>query len=388
MHACIVADPRPILPRMSDATRSDLAYPPRDLPPVDLERVVRLSDFEAPARERIDPAAWAYYDGGAYDAHVLRHTLTAWDRFRLRPRVLTDVSTIDLTTTILGRTASLPIGIAPAAMHGLAHAHGELATARGATAAGAIQVVSTVANNTIEAVAEAAPGGRRWFQLYVQRDRSVTRALVQRAAAAGYEALCLTVDLPVLGYRDEILRIRFDPGRDAYANLPKRDVWRSDGRLDETMDMRSVGLTWESLEEIRSWTPLPLVLKGILTAEDARLGVEHGADAIWVSNHGGRQLDRVAVGVDVLEEIVDAVEGRAEVYLDGGVRRAPDIMIALALGARAVFTARPFLWALACAGEPGVTRAFAILREELERGLALMGVATPADLGRAHVERV
>jgi 4-hydroxymandelate oxidase len=388
MHACIVADPRPILPRMSDATRSDLAYPPRDLPPVDLERVVRLSDFEAPARERIDPAAWAYYDGGAYDAHVLRHTLAAWDRFRLRPRVLTDVSTIDLTTTILGRTASLPIGIAPAAMHGLAHAHGELASARGATAAGAIQVVSTVANNTIEAVAEAAPGGRRWFQLYVQRDRSVTRALVQRAAAAGYEALCLTVDLPVLGYRDEILRIRFDPGRDAYANLPKRDVWRSDGRLDETMDMRSVGLTWESLEEIRSWTPLPLVLKGILTAEDARLGVEHGADAIWVSNHGGRQLDRVAVGVDVLEEIVDAVEGRAEVYLDGGVRRAPDIMIALALGARAVFTARPFLWALACAGEPGVTRAFAILREELERGLALMGVATPADLGRAHVERV
>ena len=363
-------------------------YLPADVPPVDLDGFVRLSDFEAPARERIHPAAWAYLAGGAYDEHVLRDTVTAWDRFRLRPRVLTDVAAIDLTTTILGRTASLPVGIAPAAMHGLAHADGELASARGATAAGAIQVVSTVASNTIEAVAEAAPGGRRWFQLYVQRDRSVTRALVQRAAAAGYEALCLTVDLPVLGYRDEILRIRFDPGEDAYANLPKRDVWRSDGRLDETMDMRSVALTWATLEEIRSWTPLPLVLKGILTAEDARLGVEHGADAIWVSNHGGRQLDRVAAGVDVLQEVVDAVEGRAEVYLDGGVRRGPDILVALALGARAVFTARPFLWALACAGEPGVTKAFAILREELERGLALMGVATPADLGRGHVEHV
>jgi 4-hydroxymandelate oxidase len=362
-------------------------YLPADAASIDLDQVVRLTDFEGPARERIHPAAWAYYEGGAYDGVVLRTTQAAFDAFRLRPRVLTDVSTIDLTTTILGRPASLPVGIAPAAMHGLAHGDGELATARGATAAGAIQVVSTVASSTIEAVADAAPGGRRWFQLYVQRDRSVTRALVQRAAAAGYEALCLTVDLPVLGYRDEILRMRFDPGEDAYANLPKRDVWRSDGRLDETMDMRNVGLTWDSLEEIRSWTPLPLVLKGILTAEDARLGVEHGADAIWVSNHGGRQLDRVAAGVDVLAEVVEAVEGRAEVYLDGGIRRGPDILVALALGARAVFAARPFLWALACAGEPGVTKAFDVLREELERGLALMGVASPMDIGRRHVER-
>ncbi|HEY3336497.1 MAG TPA: alpha-hydroxy acid oxidase [Candidatus Limnocylindrales bacterium] len=362
-------------------------YLPADAPSIDLERVVRLRDFEAPARERIHPAAWAYYAGGAYDEHVLRDTRAAWDAFRLRPRVLTDVPALDLTTTILGRPAALPIGVAPAAMHGLAHRDGELATARGAAAAGAITVVSTVASNTIEAVAEAAPGGRRWFQLYVQRDRSVTRSLVERAAAAGYEALCLTVDLPVLGYRDEILRMRFDPGEDAYANLPKRDVWTTNGRLDETMDMRSVDLTWDSLEEIRSWTPLPLVLKGILTAEDARLAVDHGADAIWVSNHGGRQLDRVAAGIDVLEEVVDAVEGRAEIYLDGGVRRGPDVLIALALGARAVFTARPFLWALACAGEPGVARAFEILREELERGLALMGVSTPADLTRAHVGR-
>jgi 4-hydroxymandelate oxidase len=363
-------------------------YLPRTLPPIDLDAVVRLSDFEAPARERMDPAAWAYYAGGAYDEHVIRDTLKAWDAFRLRPRVLTDVSSVDLSTTILGRPASLPIGVAPAALHGLAHEDGELATARAATAAGAIHVVSTVASHSIEAVAGAAPGGRRWFQLYVQRDRSVTRDLVQRAAAAGYEALCLTVDLPVLGYRDEILRMRFNPGEGAYANLPRREVWKAGGRLDETLDMRSVDLTWDTLAEIRSWAPLPLVLKGILTPEDARLAVEHGADAVWVSNHGGRQLDRVAAGVDVLEEIVDAVEGRAEVYLDGGIRRGPEILIALALGARAVFTARPFLWALASAGEAGVTRAFDVLREELERGLVLVGVNSPRDLGPAYVTRV
>ena len=371
---------------MTTDARPRRNYLPADVPPIDLGSVVRLTDFEAPARERIHPAAWAYYSGGGYDEHVLADTLAAWDAFRLRPRVLADVTGIDATTTILGRPASLPIGIAPAALHGLAHRDGELATARGATAAGAIHVVSTVASHTIEEVAEAAPGGRRWFQLYVQRDRAVTRSLVERAAAAGYEALCLTVDLPVLGYRDEVLRLKFDPGPDAYPNLPKRDVWRSDAALDEMVDMRSVALTWDDLDEIRSWAPIPLVLKGILTAEDARLAVEHGADAVWVSNHGGRQLDRVAAGIDVLEEVVNAVEGRAEVYLDGGIRRAPEVLIALALGARAVFTARPFLWALASAGEAGVTHGFAIFREELERGLALMGTPTPARLTRAHVE--
>jgi isopentenyl diphosphate isomerase/L-lactate dehydrogenase-like FMN-dependent dehydrogenase len=370
---------------MTDPARPDRTYLPADVPPLDLSGVVRLADFREPARARMHPAAWAYNEGGAYDEVSLLDTTDAWDAFRLRPRVLTDVSRVDLTTTILGRPSALPIGIAPAALHGLAHPDGERATARAAATAGAIQVVSTVASETIEAVAEAAPGGRRWFQLYVQRDRAVTRDLVQRAVAAGYEALCLTVDLPVLGYRDEILRVRFDPGRDAYANLTRRAFWASEGELDEVMDMRSVDLTWDTLAEIRSWAPLPLVLKGILTAEDARLGVEHGADAIWVSNHGGRQLDRVAAGVDVLEEIVDAVDGRAEVYLDGGVRRAPEILIALALGATAVFAARPFLWALACAGEAGVAKAFAILRDELERGLALMGVASPGDLGRRHV---
>ena len=360
-----------------------MAYPPPAGPPITLDGIVRLGEFEAPARERLHPAAWAYYARGAWDEHTLRDTDASWGRYRLRPRVLVDVESIDLRTTLLGREVALPVGIAPAALHGLAHADGECATARAAAAAGVLQVVSTVASRSIEEVAAAAPGSPRWFQLYVQRERSVSRALVERAAAAGYGAIVLTVDLPVLGYRDDILRLNFDPGADAYANLPKRTV--RDAEIDDVLDLRSVGLTWDALDELRSWSDLPLVLKGILTAEDARLAVEHGAAAVWVSNHGGRQLDRVPAPVDVLPEIVAAVGDRVEVYVDGGVRRGPDVAIALALGARAVFTARPFLYALACAGEAGVAHALRIVREETERTLALLGTRTPADVTSAHV---
>ncbi len=359
------------------------AYPPPSGPPISLHGVVRLADFEGPARERLHPAAWSYYANGAGDEATVRENLSAWDRYHLRPRILVDVEAIDLRTTLLGRRVSLPIGIAPAALHGLAHVDGECATARAAASAGILQVVSTVASRTIEDVAAAAPEGVRWFQLYVQRDRGVTRELVQRAEAAGYEALALTVDLPVLGYRDDVLRVAFDPGRGAYANLPARTTWG--GEIDDILDLRSVALTWDSLAEIRSWSKLPLVLKGVLTTEDAELAIQHGVDAIWVSNHGGRQLDRVATAIDVLPAIVEAVGGRAEIYADGGVRRGSDVAIALALGARAVFTARPFLYALACAGEAGVARALAILREETLRTCALLGVQSVTDIGQNHV---
>ena len=361
-------------------------YPPPADPPLALDGIVRLADFEPLARERLQPAAWSYYAGGAWDEHSMRDSLASWSRYRLRPRVLVDVKTVELRTTLLGREVAMPFGIAPAALHGMAHADGECATARAAATAGVLQVVSTVASRSIEEVAAAAPGGPRWFQLYAQRDRALSRDLVQRAEAAGYEAIALTVDLPVLGYRDDILRVGFDPGRDAYANIPRRAVW--DGEIDEVLDMRSIGLTWDELATIRGWSSLPLVLKGILTAEDARLAVEHGAAGIWVSNHGGRQLDRVAAPIDVLAEVVEAVDGQAEVYLDGSVRRGPDVAIALAMGARAVFAARPFLYALACAGEAGVAHALAILREEILRTFALLGVRSPAELTRSHVEPV
>ncbi len=372
---------------MTDTTRPARAYPPRDLPPVDLDAIATVRDFEAPARERIHEAAWAYIEGGSWDGHAMRANEHGFDGFRLRPRVLRDVTRVSPATAILGRPAAMPLGIAPAALHALAHPDAELATVRAAAAEGAIVTVSTVASRAIEDVAAAAPDARRWFQLYVQHDWGRTRSLVERAAAAGYEAIVVTVDLPVLGYRDDLLRVRFDPGLDAYANLPLRDTWQGGaGReLDELIDLRNVPLTWDRLEEIRSWAPLPLVLKGIMTAEDARLSVDHGADGIWVSNHGGRQLDRVNAPVEVLEEVVDAVEGRAEVYLDGGVRRGTDVAVALALGATAVFTARPMLWALACAGEPGVVPGLRILTEEIARALALLGAATPAELTRDHV---
>jgi 4-hydroxymandelate oxidase len=356
-------------------------YPPPADQPVALDAIVRLGDFEPLARERLHPAAWSYYAGGSWDEHTLRDTFESWSRYRLRPRVLVDVEELDLRTTLLGREVAMPFGIAPAALHGMAHVDGECATARAAAGTGILQVVSTVASRSIEEVAAAAPGAPRWFQLYVQRDRGLSRDLVQRAEAAGYEAIALTVDLPVLGYRDDIQRLEFDPGPDAYGNIPRRAAWGS-----ELLDMRSVGLTWEELATVRSWSSLPLVLKGVLTAEDARLAVEHGAAAVWVSNHGGRQLDRVAAPIDVLGEIANAVQGRAEVYLDGGIRRGPDAAIALAMGARAVFAARPFLYALACAGEAGVARALTIMREELARTFALLGVRTPAEITSAHVE--
>ncbi len=370
---------------MTAAPLPGLSYPPSTEPPIDLDAIVSLADFETPARARLHPSAWAYYAGGAGDEHTLRACLTAWDAFRLRPRVLVDVATVDASTTILGRQVALPVGIAPAALHGLAHGDGEKATARAAAAAGAIAVISTVASHTIEDVAAAAPDGHRWFQLYIQRNRAVSRDLVRRAEAAGYEAICLTVDLPVLGYRDDVVRLAFNPGEDAYANLPKREVWRGAGDMDDDLDLRSTGLTWTELAEIRSWSSLPLVLKGILTGEDAAIAVEHGADGIWVSNHGGRQLDRASAAIEVLAEVVAAVGGRAEVYLDGGVRRAPEVLIALALGANAVFTARPFLYALACAGEAGVAKGFAVLREEIERSMMLLGTPRIADIGRDHV---
>jgi 4-hydroxymandelate oxidase len=345
----------------------------------DLAAIHSLHELEPLARAAVDPGAFGYVAGGAWDELTLADNLAAWRRRTLRPRVLVDVSGVTTATTLLGAAASMPVAIAPVAAHGLMHPDGELATARAAAAAGVPFTLSTFASRPIEAIAEAAPDATRWFQLYVQSDPGLTRELVQRAAAAGYSALVLTVDMPVLGYRERDRRNRFDttdprrpldlPGADATAQPPPT-------------------LTWADLEGIRAWAPgLPLVLKGILGAEDARLAVEHGADAVVVSNHGARQLDRVAASVDVLEEVVAAVDGRTEVWVDGGVRRGLDVTIALALGARGVLVGRPVLWALAAGGRAGVERALAILREETELALALLGATAPGEVTRAHVAR-
>jgi 4-hydroxymandelate oxidase len=363
---------------------TDLLAPALD-PDPRLASVVSLADLEPIARDRMHPASFDYLAGGAFDEVTLRESEAAWRRFTLRPRVLVDVSVVDTATTFVGSPASMPIAIAPMAAHALAHSGGEVATARAAASAGVPFVLSTMSSRSMEEVAAAVPDGVRFFQLYVQEDLAFARSLVERAAAAGYRAIVVTVDLPVVGYRDRDRRSGFA------LDVPLGNF--ADRAPDEHLvtgyqalgGQRHVGLTWGDLATIRSWSALPLVLKGILTAEDARLAAEHGIDAIIVSNHGARQLDRVAAPIDVLEEVVDAVDGRLEVWIDGGVRRGIDPTIAVALGARGVLVGRPILYGLAAGGEAGVVRALAILREELDITLALLGVRSLAGLTRAHV---
>ncbi|MET0817882.1 MAG: alpha-hydroxy acid oxidase [Solirubrobacteraceae bacterium] len=348
---------------------------------VDLDAVLALPEFEALARPRIAPVVYDYVAGGAWDELSLAGNEAAWRRRTLRPRVLVDVSEVSAATTFLGRPAAMPVAIAASAGHADLHPDGESGTARAAAAAGVPMMLSTFSSHSIEDVAAAAPGATRWFQLYLQSDPGRSRDLVERAAAAGYGALVVTVDAPVLGYRQRERRhAPVEPDRSPL------DLPGEDGRFPVVPGGVTPRLTWDDLETFRSWAPaLPLVLKGILRADDARLAVEHGADAIVVSNHGARQLDRVPAPVDVLEEIAAAVDGGCEIWVDGGVRRGLDVVTALALGARGVLVGRPVLWALAAGGQAGVARALAILQEETELALALLGCPAADDVARHHV---
>ena len=361
-----------------------------------LAEVVRIADFEPLARAAMEPGAYDYVASGAADELTLADNEAAWRRRRLMPRVLVDVSRTDATTTLLGEAAAFPLAIAPMAAHGIAHPDGEVATVRAAAAAGIPFTLSTMAMRSIEEVAAAAPDAVRWFQLYVQKDPGKNRSLVERAAAAGYRAIVLTVDMPVLGYRDRDRRSGFslDVPLGNFANEGERPNHGSHGShgshgrrdgFDRLGEQKEVGLTWDDLDTIRSWSDLPLVLKGILTVEDARRAVASSVDAIAVSNHGGRQLDRVPATVDVLAGIVDAVGGDTEIWVDGGVRRGTDIAVALALGARGVLLGRPIVWALAAGGEAGVGQALSIMGEEFENALALLGAPTPSDIRPEHL---
>jgi (S)-2-hydroxy-acid oxidase len=353
-----------------------------------LAAVVNLLDFEAIARDRMAHSAYDYVAGGAGDEWSLGRNLAAWREHPLRPRVLVDVSTVDAATTMLRVPVSMPVGIAPTASHGLAHPDAELATARAAATAGVPFILSTMSTYSIEDVAAAAPEATRWFQLYTQPDPAISRRLVERAEEAGFRAIVVTVDLPVLGNRERDVRNEFDldvpRGNFAQADTDRSAEVRV-GDLPLLGADRHTNLRWEDLAGIRSWTSLPIVLKGILTGEDARLAVEHGADAVVVSNHGARQLDGVPAPLDVLEEVIAAVGGRTEVWVDGGVRRGIDIVVALALGARGVLLGRPVFYALAAGGQAGVELALGLLRTEFELALTLVGARTVDDIGRAHV---
>jgi isopentenyl diphosphate isomerase/L-lactate dehydrogenase-like FMN-dependent dehydrogenase len=337
--------------------------------------VINVADYVEAARERVAPEVWCYFEGGANDEVTLRANVAAYGRWRLRPRMLVDVSEISLSTTLLGMPVSMPLGVAPFAMQRLIDEEGEVSTARAAAEAGALLVVSTLTTRRHADIAAAADG-LRWLQLYVLRDKQATLAHIAEAKEAGYRALVLTVDLPYLGRRERDLRHGFlNPPPDV--DVPYADLFST-----------TPALTWRDLEWVRAETGMPIVIKGLLTREDALLAVEHGADAVWVSNHGGRQLDHVAAGLDALPEVVEAVAGRAEVYVDGGIRRGTDVLKALALGARAAFAGRAFACGLAVDGERGVASVLALLRAEIELGLGLLGCPSPDLVSRSHVEPV
>jgi 4-hydroxymandelate oxidase len=347
---------------------------------------ISVADYERLAAIHLDAGPLGYFAGGAGDERTLRANVEAFTRWRLRPRVLVDVSAVNTATTILGAAVSMPVLVAPVALQRMAHADGEPGMARAAAAAGTIMTLSTIATSRPSEVAAAAPEAARWFQVYVLRDRGVTRALIDEAVAHGFRALVLTVDAPRAGRRERDFRTEFA----VPAGIDMPAVTAALGTTvgvtpQEFFELVDASLTWKSLERLAADSPLPIVLKGVHTGEDARLAAEHGAAGVVVSNHGGRQLDGVAATIDVLPEIVEAVGDRLEVLLDGGVRRGTDVLVALALGARAVLVGRPVLWGLVVDGERGARRVLELLRDEVELALTLLGATTPASVQAAHV---
>jgi 4-hydroxymandelate oxidase len=354
-------------------------------------QLINLADFERAAEAALDTMAWHYFRSGSGDERTLRENRAAFERHRLLPRVLVDVERRSLATTVLGRPVGWPVLVAPMALHGLACSDCEAATARAAALMDTVLCVSTLSNLSLEQVRAAAPDARQWFQLYVQRDRGVTAELVARAAAAGYEALVVTVDAPLLGRREGAVRhgLRLPPpltlgnfpAEVGAAMLAHRNA--GDSSLAAHFAVTSdPTVTWRDLGWLRGLSPLPLVLKGVLRPDDARHAAEEGAAAVVVSNHGGRQLDGAVASLDALPAVVAAAGDRLEVLMDGGIRRGTDVLIALALGARAVLLGRPVLWGLAVDGEAGAARVLALLRDEVDLALALAGCTSPAEVGR------
>lgn len=355
-----------------------------DLGPIN--EPINLFEYEALAKDRLSPLAWDYFSSGAMDEVTLRDNREAFERIAIRYHVLAGTSERDLSTQVLGQRLDLPLLIAPTAFARLAHPEGECAVARAAAGEGVTQVLSTLSTTSLEDVAKAAPDGNRWFQLYVFKDRGLTADLVRRAEAAGYGAIVMTVDAPLLGKRERDARNRFAlPEGLTAANLTAQLARIGSDGTDSGLfqffaQVLDPGLTWDDLEWLASLTTLPVLVKGVVRGDDAERAIERGCAGVIVSNHGGRQLDTAISSIDALPEVAEAVDGRGAVLVDGGVRRGTDIVKALALGASAVLIGRPVLWGLAAGGEDGVRRVLRILRAEFDLAMALCGASNVEEL--------
>ncbi|KAG7542381.1 FMN-dependent dehydrogenase [Arabidopsis thaliana x Arabidopsis arenosa] len=353
--------------------------------------ITNVMEYEKIAKEKLPKMVYDYYASGAEDQWTLQENRNAFSRILFRPRILIDVSKIDVSTRVLGFNISMPIMIAPTAMQKMAHPDGELATARATSAAGTIMTLSSWATCSVEEVASTGPG-IRFFQLYVYKDRNVVIQLVKRAEEAGFKAIALTVDTPRLGRRESDIKNRFALPRGlTLKNFEGLDLGKIDKTNDSGLASYVAGqvdqsLSWKDINLLQSITSLPILVKGVITAEDARIAVEYGAAGIIVSNHGARQLDYVPATIVALEEVVKAVEGRIPVFLDGGVRRGTDVFKALALGASGVFVGRPSLFSLAADGEAGVRKMLQMLRDEFELTMALSGCCSLREISRNHIK--
>ena len=345
---------------------------------VDCRDILSLIEFEELARQSMTPMAYEFVASGAADELTLRWNRDAFDRIRLRPRVLREVATVDTRVTLLGRDLAFPILLAPTAYHRVLHAEGELETARGAGAAGITWVVSMSTTTAIADIARVATSPL-WFQLYFQSDPGFTRDVVRQAEDAGCEALCLTVDSPIIGPRNRQTRARFRLPPD----VTTPHLYDIGHRKQEIMDPRRVPATWKDVEGLRAFTKLPVILKGILDPEDAELAIQCGASAVIVSNHGARNLDTAPASIDALPKVADRVQSRVPLLVDGGIRRGTDVLKALALGAAGVLIGRPYCYALSVAGGAGVSRVVDILRSELEAAMMLCGISDVRHIDRS-----
>ncbi|GFU29453.1 hydroxyacid oxidase 1 [Nephila pilipes] len=353
-----------------------------------------IEDFERHALKSLPKMVSDYYRSGADDEQTLKENRDAFKRLRFKPRILRYVSKRDLSTCILGKHVSFPVCIAPTAMQSMAHPDGEIATIKGAAAEDILTVISTLSTVPLEKIAKASPKSFRWFQLYIYSDRNITKELVVRAEKAGYSAIVLTLDASIAGNRLSDIRNKFClPAHLRLGNITREDkssisAFTNRSGLNAYVESSlDASITWKDVDWLKRITSLPIILKGILTAEDALLAIEHGVDGIIVSNHGARQLDGVPATIEVLCDIVRAVDGRCEVYMDGGIRNGTDILKALALGAKAVLIGRPVLWGLAHSGEMGVRKILQILRQEFDIAMALSGCATIHDIKPTLVVR-